>query len=90
MDALQVPARPVCAVVLLCIDGDVAVGRSWTGDDWGRFDDHVPPELLDPARVLELHVMDAAIDAVDDQVDALAHLVSGQAFGQDLADDPLA
>ena len=33
--------------------------------------------------------MDPAIDAVDDQVDALAHLVSGQALGQDPADDPL-
>ena len=47
-DALQVPARPVDAVVLLGIAGDVAVGRSWTGDDWGRFDDHVPLDLLDP------------------------------------------
>ena len=34
--------------------------------------------------------MDAAIDAVDDQVDPLAHLVSGQALGQDPADDLLA
>ena len=71
------PARPVDVVALLDIAGDVAVGRSWTGDNWGGFDDHVPPDLLDPARVLELHVMDPAIDAVDDQVDALAHLVSG-------------
>ena len=41
-------------------------------------------------RVLELHVMDAAIDAVDDQVNPLAHLVSGQALGQNPADDLLA
>ena len=86
-DTLQVPARPVDAVVSLDIAGDVAVGRSWTGDDWSRFDDHVPPDLLDPARFLELHVMDPAIDAVDDQVDPFADLVSGQAFGQDPADD---
>jgi hypothetical protein len=55
-DALQVPARPVDAVVLLGIAGDIAIGTSWTGDDWGRFDDHVPPDVLDPARVLEFHV----------------------------------
>ena len=89
-DTLQVPARPVDAVVLLGIGGDVAVGRSWTGDNGSGFDDHVPPDLFDPARVLELHVMDPAIDAVDDQVDPLAHLVSGQALGQDPADDLLA
>jgi hypothetical protein len=83
-------ARPVDAGVLPGIAGNVAVGRSWTGDDWGRFDDHVPPDLLDPARVLDLHVVDPAIDAVDDQVDALAHLVSGQALGQHPADDLLA
>ena len=34
--------------------------------------------------------MDSAIDAVDDQVDPLAHLVSGQALAQDPADDLLA
>jgi hypothetical protein len=34
--------------------------------------------------------MDAAIDAVDDQVDPLAHLVPGQALGDDAADDLLA
>src|SRR5579859_560254 len=90
VDALQVAARPVDAIVLLGIAGDVAVGRSWAGHDWGRFDDHVAPDLLDPARLLELDVMDPAIDAVDDQVDPLAHLVSSQAFGQDPADDPLA
>jgi hypothetical protein len=56
----------------------------------GLLDDHVPPDLLDPARLLELHVVEPAIDAVDDQVDALAHLVSRQAFGQDPADDFLA
>ena len=84
------PARPVDAVVLLSIAGDVAVGWSRTADDGGGLDDNVPPDLLDPARVLELHVMDPAIDAVDDQVDALAHLVSRQAFGQDPADDLLA
>jgi hypothetical protein len=89
-DALQVPARPVDAVVLLGIGSDVAVGRSWTGDSWSRFDDHVPPDLLDPARILKLHVMDAAIDAVDDEMDPFAHLVSRQAFGQDPADDLLA
>ena len=33
-DALQVPARPVDAVVLPDIAGDVAVGRSWTRDNW--------------------------------------------------------
>jgi hypothetical protein len=89
-DALQVPARPVYVVVLLSIGGDVAVGRSWTGDDWGRLDDHVAPDLLDPAGVLELHVVDTAIDAVDNQVNPLAHLVSGQTLGQDPADDLLA
>jgi len=46
-------------------------------------DDHVPPHLFDPARVLELDVMDPAIDAVDNQVDPLAHLVPGKALGQD-------
>src|SRR5579863_5099810 len=89
-DALQMPTRPVDVVALLEIAGDVAVGRSWTKDDWGRFDDHVPHELFDRAGVLELHVMDPAIDAVDDQVDALAHLISGEALGQDPADDLLA
>jgi hypothetical protein len=34
--------------------------------------------------------MDRAIDAIDDQVDPLAHLVSGQAIGQNPADDLLA
>lgn len=29
--------------------------------------------------------MDPAIDAIDNQVDPLAHLVSGKAFGQDPA-----
>ena len=81
-DALEVPARPVDAVVFSRIGRDVAVSRSWTGDDWGRFDDHVPSDLLDPARVLELDVMDPAIDAVDDEVDPLIHLVPGEAFGQ--------
>jgi hypothetical protein len=85
-----VPARPVDVAALLDIAGDVAVGWSWTGDDWDRFDDHVPPDLLDPGWVLELDVMDAAIDAVDNQVDQLAHLVPGQALGQDPADDLLA
>ena len=89
-DTLQVPARPIDAVVFRGIGGDVAVGRSWTGDDGSRFDDHVPPHLLDPARVLELDVMDPAIDTVDDQVDPFAHLVSGEALGQDPADDLLA
>jgi hypothetical protein len=85
-----VPARPVDVGALLDIAGDVAVSWSWTEDDGGRFDDHVPPEFLDPARVLEVHVMDAAIDAIDDKVDPLAHLVSSQPFGQDPADDPFA
>src|SRR5579872_6083511 len=89
-DALQVPARPVDVGALLDIAGDVAVGRPWTGNDWGCFNDHVSSHLLDPRRVLELHVMDPAIDAVDDQVDALAHLVSGETLGQDPADDLLA
>jgi hypothetical protein len=90
MDTLQVPARPVDAIAVGRIGSDVAVGRSWAGDNGRGLNDQVPPDLLDPARVLELHVMDPAIDAVDDQVDALAHLVSGQAFGQDPADDLLA
>jgi hypothetical protein len=34
-------------------------------------------------------VMDAAIDAVDDQLNPLAHLVSGQALRQDATDDLL-
>jgi hypothetical protein len=34
--------------------------------------------------------MDPAIDAVDNQVDPLAHLVAGKAFGQDPTDDLLA
>ena len=38
----------------------------------------------------ELHVMGAAIDAVDDQVNPLAHLVSCQVLGQDPAGDLLA
>src|SRR5690348_11884093 len=67
-DTLQVPARLVDAVVFVGIAGNVAVGRSWTGHDWGRFDDHVPPDLLDPARLLEFHVIDPAIDAVDHQI----------------------
>src|SRR5579872_4137620 len=65
-DTLQVPARPVDAVVLPGIAGNVAVGRSWTGDRGCCFNDHVPPDLLDPTRILELHVMDPAIDAIDD------------------------
>ena len=54
-------------------------------DNGSGFDNHVPPHLFDPARVLELDVMDPAIDAVDNQVDPLAHLVPGKAFGQDPA-----
>ena len=88
-DALQVQARPIDAVILHGIGSDVAVGWSWTGDDWGRFDDHVPPHLFDPGRVFEFDVMEPAIDAVDDQVDPLAHLVSGEALGKDPADDLL-
>jgi len=57
-DALQVPARPVDTIVLLGIGCDVAVRRPWTGDNGCHFDDHVLPHPLDPARVLELHVMD--------------------------------
>ena len=89
-DTLQVSARPVEAIVFGGIAGDVAIGRSWTGDDWSGFDDHVPPDLLDPARVPELYVMDPAIDTIDDQVNPFAHLVSGEALGQDPTDDLLA
>ena len=89
MDVLQVPARPVDAVILRRIGGDVAVSRSWTGDNGSGFDDHVPPHLFDPAWVLKLDVMDPAIDAIDNQMDPLAHLVSGKAFGQDPAHDLL-
>jgi len=84
-----VPARPVDAVVLLSIAGDVAVGWSRTADDGGGLDDNVPPDLLDPARVLELHVMDPAIDAVDDQVNPLAHLGPGETFRQGPTNDLL-
>src|SRR5579863_7311139 len=63
-NTFQVLARPVDAVALGSIGSDVAVSRSWTRDNWGRFDDHVPPHLFDPVRVLELDVMHPAIDAV--------------------------
>ena len=90
MDMLQVPARPVDAIAVGRVGSDVAVSRSWTRDNRSGFHDDVPPHLFDPVRVLELDVMNAAIDAVDDQIDPLAHLVSGQALGQDAADDLLA
>src|SRR5205085_3942829 len=90
MDMLQVPARPVDAIAVGRVGSDVAVGRSWTRANRSGFNDDVPPHLFDPVRVLELDVMNAAIDAVDDQIDPLAHLVSGQALGQDAADDLLA
>jgi hypothetical protein len=85
-DASQVLARPVDTAVFRRIGGDVAVGRPWTRDDWSGFNNHVPSHLFDPARVLELDVMDFAIDAVDDQMDPLAQLVvPRKAFGQDPA-----
>src|SRR2546430_6843339 len=90
MDTLQVPTRPVDAVAVDRIGSDIAVSRSRTRDNGSGFDDHVPPHLFDPARVLELDVMDPAIDAVDDQMDALAQLVPGKALGQDSTDDLLA
>src|ERR1700756_4340200 len=84
-DTLQVPAPPVDAAIFGRISGDVAVGRSWTRDNGSGFDDYLPLHFFDPARVLELDVMDPAINAVDNQVDPLAHLVAGKALGQNPA-----
>lgn len=84
------PARPVDAIVFYRIGSNVAVSRSWTRDKGSGFDDHVPPHLLDPVRVLEFDMVDPAVDAVDNQVDPLAHLVPGKALGQDPTDDLLA
>jgi hypothetical protein len=80
MDTLQVPARPVDAIAVGRIGSDVAVSRSWPRDNWSGFDDHVPPNLFDPVRVFKFDVVDPAIDAVDNQVDPLAHLVPGKAL----------
>jgi hypothetical protein len=77
-------------VVFRRFGGDVAVGRSWTGDDGRGFDDHAPADLVDPARILELHVMNPAVNTVDDQAEPLARLVPGKASGQDPAHDLLA
>ena len=91
--ALGVVARALVqldAIVLRGIGGDVAVGRPWTGDRGCGFNDHVPPYLFDRGWILELHVMDSAIDTVDDQVDPFIHLLAGKTFGQNPANDLLA
>jgi hypothetical protein len=82
------PARSVDAVVLRGIGGDIAVGRSGAGDNGVRLRRSCPPYFLGPVRVFELHVV--AINAVDDPIDSIAHLIPGQALGQNPANDLLA
>src|SRR5262245_57626246 len=90
MDTLQVPAGPVDPIAVDRIGSGAAVSRSSSLDNGRGVDDHVPPHLFDSARVLELDVMDPAIDAVDNQMDALAHLGPCKALGQNATDDLLA
>jgi hypothetical protein len=60
---------PLCSSALLAILRSGGV----TGGNGRGFDDHVAPQVFDPGWVLELYMMDSAIDAVDDQIDPLAH-----------------
>src|SRR6266404_711593 len=56
----------------------------------GYLGDHAAPHLLDRVGAGEFHVMDPAIDAVDDEIDPLAHLVASQPLADHPADDVLA
>ena len=58
-------------------------GRSRAGHD-----DHAAADLLGAGGV-QLDMMDAAVHAVDDQADALAHLVAAQPLVEHPADDAL-
>ena len=60
------------------------------GDDRLRLDDHPAANIVKALRLGELDVMDAPVDAVDDQIDPLPHLVAGQSLAEDTADDRLA
>jgi hypothetical protein len=87
---LKMPARLIDAGPFLGHEGDVPVGVSRPRDGWGGLDDHALPHLLDRRRAGEFHVMDPAVNAIDDEVDALAHLVAGQSFPDHPAGDTLA
>ena len=63
---------------------------SRTRDGRRHLHDHVASDVLQMRSVGKFHVMDAAVDAVDDQIDLLVHLIAGQPFGQDATCDFLA
>ena len=86
-DALQMPARPVDAVVLAGIDGDVAVGGPRPGDGGSRPRRSCPGRPPRRGPDPHLDVVDAPVHAVDHQADPLAHLVAGQALVEHPADD---
>ena len=86
-DEVEMAAGSVNAAIALGDDGDVAIRRPRLGDDRLRLDDHASANVVEALRLGELNVMDASVDAIDDQIDLLPHLVAGQSLAEDAADD---
>ena len=76
-NALQVPAGPVDLVLLAGVEGNIAISGPWTGSGRPHLHDHVAADVLQMRSIGKLHVMDAAINAVDHEIDPLVHLIVG-------------
>jgi hypothetical protein len=74
-DPLKVPGRPVETAIFFDIDGDVAVSGPRTGHAGCDHHNHVPPNLVVMGGVRELHVMDPAVNAIDDQANCRSRAV---------------
>ena len=69
--------------------GDVEVGRPRARGHRAHLNDHAPAHVVDAGRIGELQMMNPAVHPIDDQIDLFAHLVAGQPFADDAADDRL-
>ena len=65
------------SILLAGVEGDIAISGPWTGGGRHHLHDHVAADVLQMRGIGKFHVMDAAIDPIDHEIDPLVHLIAG-------------